>query len=237
VTPSDFADRRQHRRARDPEVTAILAVALRESPCTVHDISGGGVKCVVARGLRPVRGERVRLTMNHSKTAQPLTLEAHVVRIEDFDAASEIIALRFVPLADPIHDTVLRIVRRALQRRREEARATVLVVDDEEQIRTTLVREMRRLARPCIVAETPSEAVYALQDDTNVISVVLVDLGLGQSDGLELVQYIASEHADIKRVVMSGQRFDDLARAVADGRAHQLLRKPWTKQTLHAALE
>jgi len=236
MNATDLTDRRQHRRARDPEVTAILSVGLREAPCTVHDISGGGARCVVARGLRPVKGERVRMTMNHSKTQRPIALEAHVMRVEDLDAGNEIVALRFVPLADPIHDTILKIVLRALERQRDKPRTTVLVVDDEETIRNTLVREMRRLARPCIVAATPSEAVYQLQDDTNAIAVVLVDLGLGDADGLELVEYIASSHADLKRIVMSGQRFDDLERAVADGRAHQLLRKPWTRQTLSAAL-
>lgn len=195
------------------------------------------MKCIVARGLRPVAGERVRLTLAYSDTLRPLLLEAHVTRVEELDAASEIVALRFVPLADPIHDTILKIVLRALERQRLKPRATVLVVDDEETIRITLGREMRRLARPCLAASNPLDAIRALQDEANLISVVLVDLGLGQSDGLELVRLIAREFPTVRRVVMSGQRFDDLERAVADGRAHDLLRKPWTKQTLAAAVQ
>jgi CheY-like chemotaxis protein len=194
------------------------------------------VKCLVARGLEPVKGARVHITLDYSTTLKPLILDADVVRVEEIDATTEVIALRFVPLEDPIHDTILKIVLRALERQRAKPRTTVLVVDDEETIRTALTREMRRIARPVIVAATPLEAVRALVDETNAVAVVLVDLGLGASDGLDLVSQIASEYPHVRRVVMSGQRFDDLERAVADGRAHGLLRKPWTKQSLTGVL-
>ena len=232
----DVVDRRKHRRARHPDVTVTIVAGNQRASCFAQDLSGGGVRCLASRGLLLLRGERVQVVLTCHGVIDPLTLSAQVMRIEQLDAHQDVIALRFIALADPFQDTILHVVLRALARHRATAGRTVLIVDDEESVRTALAREMKRLGRPVLCAATPLEAVRALQDETNAIEVALVDLGLASADGLDVVEHVASEYPDVRRVVMSGQRLDDLETAVSGGRAHALLRKPWTRGTLESAV-
>jgi CheY-like chemotaxis protein len=232
----DVVDRRQHRRARNPEIRVTLVAGNQRAACFAQDLSGGGIRCLASRGLLLLHGERVSVVITCDSVTEPLTLSAQVLRIEQLDAQNDLIALKFLALEDPFQDTIMHVVLRALERHRATAGRTVLVIDDEETIRTALVREMRRLGRPVMVAATPLEAVRALQDETNSIDVALVDLGLGTADGLDIVEHVAAEYPAVRRVVMSGQRIEDLETAVAGGRAHALLRKPWTRATLEMAV-
>lgn len=236
VKPLDLVDRRQHRRARHPEVGVTIAVGNQRATCVAQDLSGGGMRCLASRGLLVLRGERVQCVLTCDGVIEPLTLQAQIMRIEQLDAQHDVIALRFLALKDPYQDTIKHVVLRALERHRATAGRAVLVIDDEEPIRSALVREMRRLGRPVLTAATPLEAVRVLQDESNAIDVALVDLGLGVADGLDIVEHVASEYPGVRRVVMSGQRMEELETAVAGGRAHALLRKPWTRDTLETAV-
>jgi len=213
---------------RNNELTGTLVAGDQRALCQVTDISGAGAKCVVTRGVPALRDERVELTL-----AQ-LTVAARVVRVEQLDATSDLLALQFVAAADPVEATVVQVMLRSLRVR--SAAETVLVVDDEELIRSALSREMKRLGRAAMVVATAAEAVRAVQDDANGIAIVLVDLGLGESDGMDVVTYLAAEHPHLRRIVMSGQLFDALDSAVATGTAHAMLRKPWTQRSLKFAL-
>jgi len=232
VKLEDVADRRQHRRARNPEIRVTIIAGNQRAECVAQDLSGGGMRCLASRGLLLLHGERVTVVLACEGVVDPLTLSGQVLRIEQLDAQNDLIAIKFIALRDPFQDTIMHVVLRALERHRATAGKAVLVVDDEEGVRNALAREMRRLGRPVMCVSTPLEAVRVLQDETNSIAVALVDLGLAAADGLEIVEHVASEYPDVRRVVMSGQRMDDLETAVAGGRAHALLRKPWTRETL-----
>jgi len=232
---NELVDRRQHQRARDPDLTATLMVGHQHTTCHVRDVSGGGAKCVVPRGFVAGAGGHVELALVHPRAARPIAVVARVMRVEQIDEDSDLVAVQFIAIPDPVEATIVQIVLRSLERVRTAAE-TVLVVDDEESIRVALTREMKRLNRRALVVASADEAVRAVQDDANGISVAMVDLGLGADDGMDVVAYLAVEYPHLRRVVMSGQRFDDLESAVATGTAHALLRKPWTKPTLESAI-
>jgi CheY-like chemotaxis protein len=233
VSSPDVSDRRVHPRAKDPDVTARITTKAGSSDCAVENISAGGARLVAS--LAPATGERVQVRLAHP-SIQPMTLAADVVRAEPLDASSHVIAIKFASLSDPIHDAIQRIVLRALERQRATARRTVLVVDDDAKVRAALERELNRLGYVAIAVAMPLEAVRCLQDPATNVEVAIVDLGLGQADGLDVIAYVAEQYPHVRRVVMSGQRIEDLAAEVAAGRAHAALEKPWQRGTLASVL-
>jgi hypothetical protein len=93
----------------------------QRAACACQDVSGGGVRCLASRGLLLLRGERVGIVLTCDGVIDPLTLEAHVVRIEQLDAQHDVIALKFLALKDRYQDTIMHVVLRALQRHRANA--------------------------------------------------------------------------------------------------------------------
>ncbi len=199
----------------------------------VDNLSSGGAQLhgAIAFG----EGERVTIALS-GDSIQTLQLAADVVRAELRDARW-VIGVRFRNLADPIHDTIRRVVLHAISRQRAAARTIVLVVDDERPIQVALAHELTLLGLEPHAVGTPHGVIGCLHDPAMEVHTVFVDLGLGVCDGLDVVDYLADAYPQIRRIVMSGARDDDMKRAVATGKAHAMLRKPWNRSDLRGCLK
>lgn len=113
---------------------------------------------------------------------------------------------------------------------------SVLVLDDDEEVRTALVRRIVALGSRCVSVATPLALIRLLEFETQRFDVALIDWRLGcASDGLDVIEYLADAHPAIRRVFMSGSiaawpHEDETIRV------HAFLPKPWTDTQLCDAL-
>jgi two-component system KDP operon response regulator KdpE len=111
------------------------------------------------------------------------------------------------------------------------ARPSVLVVDDEPHIRRLLRTTLERAAYDVTEAATAREALAAL--DATRPDVVLLDLGLPDRDGLELVPVIA-KRSDTTLLVVSAREATDQKVAALDLGADDYVTKPFDTEELLA---
>jgi DNA-binding NtrC family response regulator len=81
----------------------------------------------------------------------------------------------------------------------------VLVVDDEEGIRELLVEFMTRSGYRVTAVESPEDAQCVVQQDPP--DLVISDLQLESSDGLEMIRKLRSGSPDIPMMLLTGVGF------------------------------
>ncbi len=112
---------------------------------------------------------------------------------------------------------------------------TVLIVDDEPNILLTYSQALRLAGYRAETAATGREAVERALD--RPVDLVLLDVKLGDQDGLEVLERCRAARPDLPVVMMSGHGTIDIAvRAVRQG-ALDFLEKPVAKERLLLAVE
>ena len=101
---------------------------------------------------------------------------------------------------------------------------TILIVDDEENIRSSLARTLAFEGYECHVAGSVSEALRELK--ASPPDLAMLDVHLPDGNGLELLELIKKKHALVPTLVMSGQGTIDLALEAIRKGAHDFLEKP-----------
>ena len=117
---------------------------------------------------------------------------------------------------------------------------TILCVDDEPEVLEGLRRTLRREAYRLLTATSAAEALYTIAAET--VDVIISDIDMPGTNGLELVARVRREHPEIVRLLLTG---DASLRAALDainqGEVHRFLTKPWDtnhlRRTLHDAIE
>lgn len=105
---------------------------------------------------------------------------------------------------------------------------TVLLVDDNEEVRAALGRQFRTRGYAVIEASDGQRALNALpviQTDA-----VVADFDMPGMDGLELLQRVRLLRPHVVRILLTGQADVHVAaRALNEGAADRLLLKPWNR--------
>ncbi len=113
-----------------------------------------------------------------------------------------------------------------------EAR-TLLILDDEENIRRSLTRLLRRDGYRILEASCAAEAFELLA--TNRVQVILSDQRMPSMSGTAFLSQVKEMYPDTVRMVLSG--FTDLAsvtEAINRGAIYKFLTKPWDDESLRA---
>jgi CheY-like chemotaxis protein len=224
-------ERRQHPRAQLAANVVVLKGEQRIGVYRVINLSAGGLMLAGDPALNV--GDTVEVILRLGDR----TVRAHAsVLRETRTGHGGVSALAFRDLAADAHDLVQSAVLRAL----EDARgASVLIVDDSAEICQALRTQLGRLGLRAVAVGTPLEAVNFLEQP-NHVTVALVDLVLGGSNGLDVLAYLADQHPNVRRVLMSGRAHPqqlELARhSLFRHSAHDVLPKPWTEETLTRAV-
>ena len=83
----------------------------------------------------------------------------------------------------------------------------ILVVDDEEPIRNLLSTFFERNGYQVTTAATADEAKRLVEEC--VINLIILDIALEESDGLELLGKLRGLHPQLPVVILTGMGFDD----------------------------
>ncbi|MBW3594664.1 MAG: response regulator [Actinobacteria bacterium] len=111
-----------------------------------------------------------------------------------------------------------------------EGPAHVLVVEDDDALRRSLVKLLDRNGYSCVPAATATDA-HARLDDTD-FDLVLTNMDMPGGSGLDLLMHVAAEHKDVATVVVT--RSDDaaVARAALDAGAYGYVLKPFNENQM-----
>jgi response regulator RpfG family c-di-GMP phosphodiesterase len=110
---------------------------------------------------------------------------------------------------------------------------TLLLVDDEENVTSALVRLLRRDGYR-ILRATSGEAGLALLAD-NEIGVIISDQRMSGMTGVEFLSEVKTRYPDTVRIVLSGYtELNSVTEAINRGAIYKFLTKPWEDDLLRA---
>lgn len=115
-------------------------------------------------------------------------------------------------------------------------RPTVLVVDDEEDLRDIMRRMLERRGFDALVAADPDQAVATCREHGGTIDILLTDLGLPGASGGDLARMATVLRPDLRVVYVSGLPKEiAVDKGLIDSDA-RLVKKPFTSEVLVATL-
>jgi DNA-binding NtrC family response regulator len=104
------------------------------------------------------------------------------------------------------------------------ANATLLVVDDEQLIRWSLVERLQQEGHRVLEAGTGAEAVERCTDD---VDLVLLDYRLPDADGVALLRQLRKAHPDVVVIMMTAYSSVDIAVEAMKEGAYHYVGKPF----------
>ncbi|MDO8991304.1 MAG: response regulator [Sideroxyarcus sp.] len=113
---------------------------------------------------------------------------------------------------------------------------TLLLVDDEENITSALVRLLRRDGYNILRANS-GEAGLALLEQ-NEVGVIISDQRMPGMTGVEFLSKVRERYPDTVRIVLSGYtELNSVTDAINRGAVYKFLTKPWEDELLRANVE
>ena len=109
---------------------------------------------------------------------------------------------------------------------------TILVVEDEKGIRTTLQRFLEKAGYTVLVAPAPGDALPLVSNHEGTIHLLITDVVMPGMSGRELAERLAPDHPRIRVLYISGYTANVIAhRGVLEDNV-EFLAKPFTRQEL-----
>ena len=113
---------------------------------------------------------------------------------------------------------------------------TILVVDDEESVRTLGTRMLERIGFKVLVAADGQEALDIYRKRRDEIALILLDLTMPQMDGEETLHELRRIDAKVRVVISSGYTETEIAPQFAGKPLFGFLQKPYTLSALTQCL-
>ena len=108
---------------------------------------------------------------------------------------------------------------------------SVLVVDDEEHVRSSLSRVLEREGYAVTTAESGEEALSVLRG--RAVQVLISDNNMPGMSGLDLFKKVRERHPHVVRIMLTGDDDPELAvRSINEAEVYRFIRKPWNNQDL-----
>jgi hypothetical protein len=122
--------------------------------------------------------------------------------------------------------------RPTLSRSPERGSEFVLLVEDDEQVRTLAVRTLRRLGYTVLEAVNGRDALDKCQQVGRPLDLVITDVIMPVMSGKELVERLTEVQPGLKTLFMSGYTPDAIVHRGVLARGTLMLQKPFTPQQL-----
>ncbi len=87
--------------------------------------------------------------------------------------------------------------------------AKILVIDDEEMIRSLAERILQRDSHTVLTAETSANAISLFKEHSNSTDIILVDMLLDDMNGFDILSEIRKIAPNIPGVISSGNIYND----------------------------
>lgn len=116
--------------------------------------------------------------------------------------------------------------------------ATILVIDDDQEVREFLVTVLQRAGHEVASAPNGRDGVSMFR--SNPVQVVITDIIMPEKDGIETILDLRREHPDLKVIAISGggrttpENYLHSARLLGADRA---IRKPFKNEEILQAVD
>lgn len=123
----------------------------------------------------------------------------------------------------------------------QRGEGTVLVVDDEPEIRDVVKTMLKRLGYQCLEAENSSQCVSMFREHVETIDLVLLDIVMPDAGGDIAYQAIRKIDPDVPVILCSGYSLEGRAEKMLESGCRGFIQKPFTMEVLsteiHRVLE
>ena len=109
---------------------------------------------------------------------------------------------------------------------------TVLVLEDEDYVRSLAVRMLRRLGYDVLEASEGTEAIRLFRTCEEGVDLLLTDVVMPGMSGGEVVETLRRAHADLRVLYMSGHGDESAVNQDVAGPPPALIQKPFTMDML-----
>jgi two-component system, cell cycle sensor histidine kinase and response regulator CckA len=134
----------------------------------------------------------------------------------------------YLPRVEDELDTADAPLTRATSRGRE----TVLLVEDQDQVRAVARGILKRNGYHVLVARRPGEALLICEQHEGCIDLLVTDVVMPQLSGVEMAKRMASLRPRMKVLYMSGYTDDSIVRHGVLESEMAFLQKPFTPESL-----
>jgi len=134
----------------------------------------------------------------------------------------------------------LRMENSRLKRKLMRINKTILIVDDNDDIRETVVGMIESFGYATIGAQSPQRAVELFIEQKASIDLILSDIVMPDGGGQELVNKLVQLKPDIKVIFMSGYTEDEIVHDdvfKVQNSCAQFIKKPFTMEEIGSLLE
>jgi len=114
---------------------------------------------------------------------------------------------------------------------------TILLVEDEEGLRSLNARGLRSRGYSVIEASNGVEAMEALEQKEGAIDLVVSDVVMPEMDGPTLLKTMRGRNPDLKIIFVSGYAEDAFGKSLPENQQFAFLPKPFTLSQLVAAVK
>jgi len=213
--PERIGERRQSERARAVGTAIVLTLERYVGTFLLENVSADGA--LLAGDSLLTVGDEVRVLLQVHGSPR-IGVVGTIARRAERDG-QHLFALSFQ--ATPAVQSALE---QAAADMAECTSPFTLVVEQNPETCTALMGELQRMGRSVLGVHTPLDAIGWLHAPGISIHVIAVGLQFADMNGLDLLDFIALDFPDIKRVlVVPNDRQLESARASV----HSVLREPW----------
>jgi two-component system cell cycle sensor histidine kinase/response regulator CckA len=114
---------------------------------------------------------------------------------------------------------------------------TILLVEDEEGLRSLNARGLRSRGYSVIEASNGIEAMEALEQENGAVDLVVSDVVMPEMDGPTLLKAMRERNPDLKIIFVSGYAEDAFEKSLPENQQFAFLPKPFTLSQLVAAVK
>jgi two-component system cell cycle sensor histidine kinase/response regulator CckA len=114
---------------------------------------------------------------------------------------------------------------------------TILLVEDEEGLRSLNARGLRSRGYSVIEASNGIEALEALEERNGAVDLVVSDVVMPEMDGPTLLKTMRTRNPDLKIIFVSGYAEDAFEKSLPENQQFAFLPKPFTLSQLVAAVK
>ncbi|MFY9955384.1 cell cycle histidine kinase CckA [Bradyrhizobium sp.] len=114
---------------------------------------------------------------------------------------------------------------------------TILLVEDEEGLRSLNARGLRSRGYSVIEASNGIEAMEALEEKEGAVDLVVSDVVMPEMDGPTLLKAMRGRNPDLKIIFVSGYAEDAFEKSLPENQQFAFLPKPFTLSQLVAAVK
>jgi two-component system cell cycle sensor histidine kinase/response regulator CckA len=114
---------------------------------------------------------------------------------------------------------------------------TILLVEDEEGLRSLNARGLRSRGYTVIEASNGIEALEALEEKDGAIDLVVSDVVMPEMDGPTLLRKMRGRNPDLKIIFVSGYAEDAFAKSLEENEKFDFLAKPFALSALVAKVK